>query len=386
MDRATSMRSEGAEHLAADSLHLIARGSWHPAIRREQSLSQAAAAAGIGVRFIAPRGDQPRSPAARLLHPDGETRMIGSITVVERGLELPSHRSDVIGGVNSHLIRRVLRPQRCEGTVVTYRPWEWAASRGAPRRVFDCVDDWPALLPDSAPLIRRWLGRIADEADEVIVVTEELADLFRGREVHVVPNAVDDHLLVPPVRPAPGNRRLLYLGSIGHRRLDLALIDALLSALPDWRLDLVGPSFLEDQSPTLVEIRRLEVRYEGRLRLLPAVDGRGVVEVIDDCDLMIAPFLPGVTSGQSSKKSFDAAARGRAIITSPGVSLGLDDVPPDQRVADGLDEWIEAIERGPSTTEVMARTRSWAQANSWSARFDTWAHPAMDLPTDRPTC
>lgn len=361
-------------------LHLVARGSWHPAIRREQSLSRAAHAAGVTVRFIAPRADQVGSTAARLLHPDGEVRMIGSITVVERGLELPSHRSDLIGGINTHLIRRVLKPERCGGTVAIYRPWEWAASRGAPRRVFDCVDDWPALLPDSAALTRRWLRRITDEADEIIVVTDELADQFPGREVRVVPNAVDDHLLAPPVRPAPGNKRLLFLGSIGHRRLDLTLLDGLLTALPDWSLDLVGPSFLEDQSPTLAEIRRLEARHEGRLRLLPSIDGSTIVEAVDACDLMVAPFLPGVTSGQSSKKSFDAAARGRAIITSPGVSLGLDAVPPDQRVADGLDAWIEAVERGPSTAEMMTRTRAWAEANSWSARFDEWSRWAMEPP------
>jgi hypothetical protein len=228
-------------------------------------------------------------------------------------------------------------------------------------------------MPEAAPLTHRWLRRITDEADEIVVVAPELAELFPGRQVRTVPNAVDDHLLEPPLRAAPGNQHLLYLGSIGHRRLDFPLIDDLLTALPQWRLDLVGPSFLEDESPTMTEIRRLAARHEGRFQLLPAVGHLEVADVIDSYDLLIAPFLPGVTRGQSSKKSFDAAARGRAIITTPGVSLGLEDPPPDQRVADGLDAWISAIEQGPSSNETMLQTRAWATRNSWTDRFDEWS-------------
>jgi len=350
----------------------VARGAWDPAIRREQSLSRAADAVGHDVRFIGPRSEVKGSIASRLLHPDGTSRMVGSITVIERGLELPSHRSNLIVNVSNHLIRRVLHPKRCEGTVAIYRPWEWEASKGAPRRIFDCVDPWPDLLPDAAPLIRDWCRRITEEADEIIVVTDGLAELFPGRKVRTVTNAVDDHLLVPPVQPPPGDQRLLYLGSIGHRRLDLELVDGILTALPGWKLDLVGSSFLSENSPSMTKIRGMEARHSGRLRLLPAVDGDDLIAVIDGCDLMVAPFVPGITNGQSSKKTFDAAARGRSIVTSPGVSIGGGGIHPDHRVADGLDEWVEAIERGPSSSAVAEQTRAWAEQNSWTTRFEEW--------------
>ena len=366
--------------VCSDSLSFVARGAWHPAIRREHSLSRSAVDAGHRVRFIAPRRSVQLPTLQRIINPGGVMRLEDSITLIERGLELPSHRSNLINGINSRLIRRALQPTCCQGTVVTYRPWEWAASRGAPRRIFDCVDPWPDLLPEAQPLIYQWLRRIADEADEIIVVTDELADLFPGRPVRTVPNAVDDHLLATPPRPAPGNMRLLYLGSICHRRLDLDLIDRLLIALPEWSLDLVGPNFLDDQSPTMTSIRAMQSRHGSRLRLLPAVDGRAIVDVIDACDLMIAPFVPGITSGQSSKKSFDAAARGRAIVTASGVALGLDDSPPDQRVADDLDGWVEAIRSGPSSTEMREQSRAWAQRNSWTLRFDEWSRWAIGSP------
>ena len=73
----------------------------------------------------------------------------------------------------------------------------------------------------------------------IVLVAPDLASAFAGARTVVVPNGVDPDMLSLPPTPAPGARRLVYVGTLSPR-FDAPLIAASLHRLPGWRLDLYG--------------------------------------------------------------------------------------------------------------------------------------------------
>jgi len=171
-------------------LTIASKSPWHPAMRREHHFSLVASRYGYDVTFI----EQPediRSARSHLKHYveglRGRVSEESSIKVMQRSVLVPGHRGKLWQHLDVWQLHRLL--ESTINPVVHYLPWQFGAGPSTARAVFDCTDNWLSLYPSAAaPLLQRSFAKIADEADEIIVVSPALSSLFPGREPQVIPN------------------------------------------------------------------------------------------------------------------------------------------------------------------------------------------------------
>jgi glycosyltransferase involved in cell wall biosynthesis len=375
------------------SLTVCAKSRWHPAIRREHALALEASRRGFDVTFVeAP--DDIRSVPGR-----GPIRFVRSLagspegpahhrpSVVARTVPVPGHRGPSAESVDARLLRLVLaRHTDPTGPVVCNLPWHWPAVSGLPRRtVFDCADDWTRLYPASRT--RRFtelFSRIADEADEVLVVSPALARLFPGREVIVVPNGADaDAVAAGGGVDRPGRRALAYVGTLSER-FDVDVVGTIMEDLPGWTLDLYGPChYAGTGDRPAPELAALLASLGNRLRWHGAIPRSAVAAAIDGADVAIVPNRPDLSDGQSSMKLFDVAARGRPAVVSAGVTCAGPERPPGTYVAEAPGEWAPAILAAADESGRLATERiNWARSNTWEQRWPAWSSAVFGSTVD----
>jgi glycosyltransferase involved in cell wall biosynthesis len=226
-------------------------------------------------------------------------------------------------------------------------------------------------------VIESLYRRISAEADEIIVAAPELTGVLGGRPAVVVRNAASMEALAEPVRPAPGRRRLVYLGTLSER-FDTSLVGAVLAALPGWTLSLYGPcqysGHADRPDPQLSELLRTradQVRWHGPISRVAAAGA------LDAADVLILPNNTALSAGQDSMKLYDYAARGRPVVctTLPGPATSH---PPFLYERDDADSFAAAVVAAATEpSDRAAVRRRWAEGNSWSARLPLWLSAAF---------
>jgi hypothetical protein len=283
------------------------------------------------------------------------------------------------------LSRALCSAVACDDTVVGYVPWQWPAvhATSASRKVFDCTDNWITILPQRTNQLRRLFTRIADEADEIVVVSSSLQELFPSRRVRVVPNGADDDLVAKEVMTRPNKNRLSYVGTLS-KRFDAPLMETVLATLPDWTLDLYGPCQYPDcgDSPG-AELCALLEAHPGRVTWHGPVDRRHVGCFLDVSDVLLIPNRPEQSTGQDSMKLYDYASRGRPVVMTP-IEVGESGLPPGTGVAASAREFVEAILASTEEDPSLAQKRqTWAKANTYERRWPSWATAVLGREYDR---
>lgn len=132
-----------------------------------------------------------------------------------------------------------------------YTPMALEFAREASRSitVYDCMDELSAFRGAAAALLERE-RELFSMADVVFTGGRSLFEAKRGLHpnVHLFPSSVDvshfaqarEALAAPPDQAGLARPRIGYFGVIDER-IDLALIEAMASARPDWQFVLVGP-------------------------------------------------------------------------------------------------------------------------------------------------
>lgn len=151
---------------------------------------------------------------------------------------------------NGVLLGRRLRPVLREKGMS--RPILWASlpsalaavgRLGERAVVYYCGDDFGALSGvDHAPVLEME-RRLVARADLVIAASEELARRFPPAKTHFIPHGVDAALFSRPAPRAPDmpeGKVAGFYGSISDW-LDVPMIAAAASALPDWTFLFIGP-------------------------------------------------------------------------------------------------------------------------------------------------
>ena len=109
--------------------------------------------------------------------------------------------------------------------------------------VYDCMDELSAFH-FAPPQLQEREAALLQKADVVLTGGPSLyeAKKTRNANVHCIPSAVDAaHFSAAVATPrAPGAPRLGFFGVIDER-LDLALVDAIAAADPQWQVQMVGP-------------------------------------------------------------------------------------------------------------------------------------------------
>jgi hypothetical protein len=372
-------------------LIFCSKSIWRPAIRREHALASTAAAHGHSVVFLERPLDirtlSHRRSARRWLRASIASTSRpreGAVTIVPTAALVPGHRGSFAENLEARRLRRDLA--RVEGiesaTVVATQPWQWPAVRAASaaRVVFDCADDWASLMPHRQHAIDAWQVRIGHEADAVIAVSPDLAAGF-GTRLHVVPNGTHRELLCAPVRPPRSARRMVYVGTLSER-FDAELVRAVLTLLPEWRLEIYGPAQYAGQgSRPAAEMRNLLAWGDGRVSWRPAIERSALAEAIDGGDVGVLPHRIRYTRGQDSMKFYDYAARGRPVVSTTPLAENERPVAGAVTVAAGPLEFAQAVDAAASAPPTATGwLRRWAEERSWDARWEAWQKAAWGAP------
>jgi glycosyltransferase involved in cell wall biosynthesis len=367
-------------------LVMVAKSPWHPAIRREHALASEARRNGLHVDFIeAPndirqlRGGDRRAWLAglRTLPPQRSQAPAGAFT---RSTLVPGHRGRLAAAVDNRLLRRTVL-QLCRAAeprdvaVVVNVPWQWDATAGAGgRRVFDAADDWNLLLGGKRPHVRRMYHRIGAEADRVIVANENLAALFGGRAVDLVPNGTQSGLVADAVRRNTGARRIVYVGTFSER-FDADLMSAVLRLLPDWKLDLYGEfRYAGLGSSPAPEFNGLLAEFGTRVTWHGVLQRAGLGPVLAGAGIAVVPHRARYCRGQSSMKFLDYAAGGCPVVSTRWETGIERQAPPGVWFADTPAEFAAAVRVAGDMDGGTARQAiGWAREQTWERRWPAWS-------------
>jgi glycosyltransferase involved in cell wall biosynthesis len=221
--------------------------------------------------------------------------------------------------------------------------------------------------------MRELYLRAAAEADEIVVVSEALAELFGGRRVRVVRNGADDALLASSPPPPPRARRIVYVGMLSER-FDAPLVGQVLDRLPGWTADLYGRcAYRRNGSKPDAELAALLAREDGRARWHGPVGRERLADVLDSADVLLVPNRPHC-AGQDSRKIYDYAARGRPVVATTMAAGGITQLPPHSRLGSDADDLAGLIREAEHESATAAVERiEWAAAQSWHSRWREWS-------------
>jgi UDP-galactopyranose mutase len=183
--------------------------------------------------------------------------------------------------------------------------------------VYDCMDDLSAFL-SAPPQLAEREAKVLERADVVFTGGPSLYRARKGRHpnIHCFPSSVDvDHFgkarraLPEPVDQAPlPHPRLGFFGVLDER-LDVAIVDGLARARPDWQLVLVGPVV---KIPSAALPRHPNIHYTGPRRYdeLPAY--------LSGWDVCLLPFARNAaTRFISPTKTLEHMAAEKPIVSTP---------------------------------------------------------------------
>jgi hypothetical protein len=365
----------------------LAKDPWHPAIRREHMIARELVRGGCDVQFVQAPADAHRlrtDPGNwwRHLRSARFQDVAPGISVTERSTVQPGLRHGLAERIDAGLLSSFLRRSNWNPALSVFLlPWEWRAARTLGGRVvFDCTDDWARLLPHARGLPGQ-LRRIADEADQIVVVNPVLADLFPGRTPVVVPNGTDESLLSAPRTALPAQRHAVYVGSVGER-FDVDLVRAVLTALPDWSLTVHGQLvFPQRAQPARERFLALERDTGGRFRYAGLAPRTDLPDLLDAATVALIPDVASRALGQSSMKTYDYCARGVPVVATAGHLEHSSDAPPHTYVVDGAAEMAAAMVAAADEPVSQAKERvDWAAERTWARRTDAWLDAAMGGP------
>ena len=270
--------------------------------------------------------------------------------------------------------------------VGVYRPIQWISTPAqidarfdlpARLRVYHIVDDYLGYGSLSDRQRASWAAReraLIDWADLVVAVSQELM-VSKGAgnpKFRLLPNAVDDAAYRTADAPTPAAladlpRPLLgYIGLVGVR-LDLALLDALAAAHPEWTLVLLGEV---DRTGCGEVLDWLAGRPN--VRLLPPVPGDQVAGYVRAFDLGLLPY-------RQTQETYHASPLKLYEYLAAGLPVAAADVPGARRFADvitiaaDLPAWETAIATQLATNSpaLVAARQAAVAPHTWDARVDT---------------
>lgn len=320
-----------------------------------------------------------RSDAARALGKLRTGGRVASTVDVPSGISviqpyaLPFHRpSSFAYRINQRLLTR--RVQRWIATdsrsraLWTFSPVTYGLHRVAAATVYHCVDlleevpgyDRVAVRAGERSLAAAGVTAIASSR----VVQSHLRDVG-FRDVLLWENVADVEMIEAESRVVSRSwRNVAFVGNLTATKVDFALLQRLVEALPDVRLHLAGPvaeggGAVPDLQPLL---RSGRVVYHDTLR------PEEMARLLGCCSVGLIPYVRNAyTAGVFPMKTYEYLAAGLAV-----VATALPSMRPQHHVSvcTSDDEFIRTVnllaKRQPDV--VVEERRATARAHSWSAR------------------
>ncbi|WP_237392719.1 glycosyltransferase [Steroidobacter denitrificans] len=255
-----------------------------------------------------------------------------------------------------------------------HRPHEYAARIGAlpGPLVYDCMDDWAAFGYVGAGAVQEWEQRLCERADRIWVVSRHLQEKLSDwkDKVRYVPNGVDyahfararDMRAQLEADPQTRTRapRLIYIGSLEHW-FDARLVGEVAGRLPDWLIQVVGPSKLAERQRAWLDRDNIHFLGKKDYHELPSLLAAASVAMI--------PFLlSDLIRGTSPIKLYEYLAAGVPVVSSSMPEV-LAHVEPGAVVcADDPTEFARLVEECAASGNPD-RCQAIAHKCSWDSRF-----------------
>ena len=277
-------------------------------------------------------------------------------------------------------------------TLWFYTPmmWGFAAHVAGATVVYDCMDELSGF-DFAPPELPRLEAALLARADVVFTGGHAIYEAKRGlhANIHPFPSSVDAAHFAPAAaggRPEPEDQRHLphpRLGFYGvvDERMDLALIDALAAARPDWQLVMVGPvvKIDPDALPRRPNIHWLGGRSYGELP-----------SYLAGWDVALMPFaINAATRFISPTKTLEYLAGGRVVVSTPVVDVvrHYSDLPA-VLIADTAGAFVAACDAALALAATPERFADAVAARlasvSWQATFESMARIVDAAPPRRP--
>jgi glycosyltransferase involved in cell wall biosynthesis len=231
--------------------------------------------------------------------------------------------------------------------------------------VYDLLDDWRTSLGGRwyAPEVER---EIASAAQVLAATTpglqERLRELGGGRDVALLPNAVNARLFDPrSVHPRPADlpeaeRTLVYIGALWGSWFDWDLIREVALRRPRARVVVIG------------DCRRPPPSPPSNLDFLGLKPQRDLPAYLSHADACILPWkVDAITRSTSPLKVYECLAMGLPAVAP---RLGPLEGMPGVFLADSAAEFVRLAGEarlGPAEREAAA---AFVRLNTWSARLE----------------
>lgn len=279
---------------------------------------------------------------------------------------LPAERSEAENNAAQRaLINQLLLEQSINNYVLWYYTPMALAFTGhlQPRAiVYDCMDELSAFRGAPA-VMREREARLLARANLVFTGGQTLYEAKRASHpnIHPFPSSIDrahfaqarDFKADPTDQAGIAHPRLGFFGVIDER-MDLALLDRIAQARPDWQLVMIGP---------IVKIDPAELPRHPNIHYLGGKRYEELPTYLAGWDVALLPFaLNESTRFISPTKTPEYLAAGKPVVSTP-----IRDVvrPYGQMklayIAEPNDDFILAIETALNQT---------AQASNWLQRVD----------------
>lgn len=266
--------------------------------------------------------------------------------------------------------------------------FEWTKHKSPSAIIYDCMDELSAFKGAPPQLIDRE-RQIFEAADLVFTGGQSLYEAKRDHHerVFAFPSSVDTAHFAQARSPRidPADQRVIprpRLGFFGvvDERMDLALIDAVAAARPDWHTVILGPCAKIDPAELP---RRDNIHYLGikRYEELP--------DYLAGWDVATLPFARNEsTQFISPTKTPEYLAAGRPVVATsvrdvvrPYGELGL------VSIADSVSDFVRAIEAALSGPPRGWRTRvdRFLSKMSWDRTWTEMAHLIDGVLVEPPT-
>ncbi|MET0411603.1 MAG: glycosyltransferase family 1 protein [Polyangiaceae bacterium] len=256
-----------------------------------------------------------------------------------------------------------------------YTPMALDFARGSSRSltVYDCMDELSAFR--GAPVALQEREReLFGSADLVFTGGRSLfqAKLGLHANIHLFPSSVDvghfalarGELAAPPDQAGLGSPRIGYFGVIDER-IDLALLEAMATARPDWQFVLLGP---------VVKIDPATLPRAANLHYLGAKPYASLPAYLSGWNVAIMPFASNEsTRFISPTKTLEYLAGGIPVVSTPVPDvvqpygeLGL------VAIADDAESFIAATSAALNAGglgDKRAQVDAFVARSSWD---DTW--------------
>jgi GT2 family glycosyltransferase len=237
------------------------------------------------------------------------------------------------------------------------------------RLVYDCLDDYSGFSNTSRRMLRTE-EVLARSSDLVLVTSRHLLQKQSplNEACALVPNAADfQHFRFGASATPPDLAELRkdhpvigYYGAISDW-FDSNLVASLARTRPEWEFVLIGSTAGCDLRP-LRGVHNVYLLGEKPYATIPSYLARFSVAII--------PFkkLP-LTEATNPVKLFEYASAGKRIVASDLAELR--NYSSYVTLANGLDEWVVALERAlaPAESAEVQRLIDFGRANSWQHRL-----------------